>query len=192
METLGLSGSRSEPDNIVKRLFWPGNNPSEVDSLGQQGFWVCFAVALLTLIILTYQRHWLLGIFAAFVYFLGGIGVREHSFNAAALITSAFTLDFFSIILLGRFPGFLLIFALLLLFANLRGTWIASHIYQMTEPEELPSRLNETWADKLIDQMPARVWPNARKIFYWIAGLYLALECVGIVLIAFKSHNPHL
>lgn len=191
METLGLSGSRAESDNIVKRLFWPGKHPSEVDSLGQQGFWVCFAVALLVLVSLTYQRHWLLGIFEAFVYFLGGVGVREHSFSAASLITSAFTFDFLAIIMTGRFPGFLLIFALLLLIANMRGTWVASQLYKTADPDELPSRLNETWTDKLVDQMPARLWPKARAIFFFSVSLYMLLECAGIFILAFKGHLSH-
>jgi hypothetical protein len=192
MEILGLSGPREEPENILKRIFWPGNRPSEADLLSQRGFWVCLGVALLTLISLIFQGHWLVGLYAGLIYFLGGLGVREHSFKAAVLITLAFGLDILSIILTGRFPGFLVIGAFILLMTNLRGTWIVSQAKATMEPDTLPTRLNQTWTDQLVDQMPARMWPRARVIFYIGVGLYLVLQCVGIVAIAFKIHPTHL
>ena len=189
MEILGLSGPREEPENILKRIFWPGNRPSEADLLSQRGFWVCLGVALLALISLTFQGHWMVGIYAGLIYFLGGIGVREHSFKAAVLITLAFGLDILSIILTGRFPGFLVIGAFILLMTNLRGTWIVSQAQAMMEPDTLPTRLNQTWTDKLVDQLPARLW--ARVIFYIGVGLYVVLECFGMILIAFRGHPAH-
>ena len=192
METLGLSGPPQEPENILKRIFWPGSRPDEADLLSQRGFWVCLAVALLTLITLIFQGHWLLGIYAGLIYFLGGIGVREHSFKAAALIALAFGLDILSIILMGRFPGFLAIGGFILLLANLRGTWIVSRAQATLDPSSLPTRMNETWTDKLVDQLPARVWPRTRVIFYIGVGLYLILECIGIVALVFKIRPAHL
>lgn len=191
METLGLSGPRAESENILKRIFWPGSQPNEADLLSQRGFWVCLAVALLALLSMAFQGHWLVGLYAGLIYFLGGIGVREHSFKAAVLVTLAFGLDILSIILSGRFPGFLVIGAFVLLLTNLRGTWIVSQSQAISEADALPSRLNETWTDKLVDQMPLRVWPKMRVIFYVGAGLYFLLECIGIVFVALKIHAVH-
>jgi hypothetical protein len=39
-------------DNLFKRLFWPRiESHYDVDLLGQQGFWVCSIVAVLSLIV---------------------------------------------------------------------------------------------------------------------------------------------
>ena len=150
---------------------------------------MCLGVALLTLISLIFQGHWLVGLYASLIYFLGGLGVREHSFKAAVLITLAFGLDIFAIVLTGRFPGFLVIGAFILLMTNLRGTWIVSQAQATLEPDTLPTRLNQTWTDKLVDQLPARMWPSTRVPFYLGVGLYLILECVGIFTMAFKIHS---
>jgi hypothetical protein len=52
METLGLSSQPQPTDNLFKRLFWPRiESHYDVDLLGQQGFWVCSIVAVLSLIV---------------------------------------------------------------------------------------------------------------------------------------------
>ena len=56
-------------------------------------------------------------------------------------------------------------------------------------PEEQPLRFNESWRDKLVDQMPAKVWPKAKIIFFILAGIYWLLVTFGtMVLLARLLH----
>ncbi len=120
-------------------------------------------IAVLTLVVSSVQGQPLMGALAAAVFFLGGVGVREHNIGAAAAIALVYLLSMFAgILVLRRPPGLLDLFALLLLASNMRGTWIASKWSRVLPPEEQPLRFNESWRDKLVDQMPAKVWPKAR------------------------------
>jgi len=187
MQTLGVSGPPAKDDNIFQRLFWPSDNPGETDLLGQQGFWICFVVGLGSCIFLFFQGDWISGVVTALFFVLGGIGVREHSVVAASLVAPAYLLNLVAAALTGRFPGFLAIVASVLLIANIRGTWIASRWKDKGDPEELPLRFSETWRDKLVDQMPAIVWPKTRILFYVVAALYMTLLAVGAAVVLAKS-----
>jgi len=87
METLGLSGPPVRNENIFRRIFWPSADSVDADMLGQQGFWICLLLALLTVIEATFRGHVLLGVLFAIFYFLGGIGVREHDIASAISVT---------------------------------------------------------------------------------------------------------
>ena len=45
--------------------------------------------------------------------------------------------------------------------------------------EDRPTRFNESFSDKFVDQMPAKVWPIARVPFFIISALYLVLVFAG-------------
>ena len=179
MQTLGLAGPEQKPDNIVKRLFWPANNPSEVDTLGQQGFWICLGVGVLSLIALSVAGLWWLGLLSAVFFIFGGFGVREHSVLAASLVASAYVLNLMSSVVSGQFPGFLALVAALLLIANIRGTWIASQWIDKGDPELFPDRASTGILDTLVDQLPAKVWPKSRSVFYVAAVLYFLVLIAG-------------
>jgi len=89
---------------------------------------------------------------------------------------SAFSAYLLGTLVLQRFTGngfsvFRIIF-LALLFANIRGNWLAA---RWTKDAFVPTRLNQTLGDKLADQMPAILWPKVRSIFYVIAVAEIAL-----------------
>ena len=188
METLGLSGPPTRRDNFIKRLFWPADEASDADMLGQQGFWLCLIVAVLSLVVFTLQGQWIIGLLAAVFFFVGGIGVREHSMVAAICVAAFYIINLIGSMLLGQFPGFLTFFASASLLGNIRGCWIASK-WARVEPESMPLRLNETWQDKLVDQMPAKVWPKAKILFYVLACLNFALTIVGMVMMFLHRHQ---
>ena len=191
MQTLGLAGPEQKPDNIIKRLFWPANNPSEVDTLGQQGYWICLAVGVLSLVSLCVAGYWYIGLIAAVFFVLGGIGVREHSVLAASLVASAYALNIMEGLTAKQFPGFLALAAALLLIANIRGTWIASEWMAKGDPALFPDRANSGVMDKLVDQMPARVWPKGRFLFYVFSVLYLLVVMAGsAALLANRIMHP--
>ena len=173
MQTLGITDRPQEPDNIFRRIFWPSNHAADVDALGQQGFWVCLAAAVLSLIQLAVQSHWILALAFAFFYFLGGIGVREHSRVAAIIVAAFFLLNLVgSAVALGAPPGFIPLGMLCLLLANIRGTWIASRWPSVADA--FPDRFHETWRDRLVDVLPARIWPNGKYLFFLIGlGLFI-------------------
>lgn len=175
MQILGLSDSTPQPENRAKMLFWPAiRTPVEADSIAQQGFWVCMIVASVTFAVVVLFQGFLSAIFDVAFFILGGIGVRERSRFASIAVLVVYVAG----TLLRTFSILAFLFAGLLL-ANVRGTWLAAK--WKDRADELPPRLNETIADKLCDQLPPRVWPWARWVFYPLT----ALELLGVLLITF-------
>ena len=109
-------------------------------------------------------------------YFLGGIGVRERSQYAAAVIFLMFLADS---LFVGPSVVRVLIGALLL--SNFRATWIASHWNPGSEQSILPPRFNETWSDKLADQLPMWLWPKIRIAYYVLSTCLLILAFFGLL-----------
>lgn len=179
METLGLSDSTQRSEGRLRSLFWPSiQNGSDVDYLGAQGYWVCLLVATGSLVVLVVVGQPITAAATFIFYFLGGLGVRERSRYAAAVVFAMF------------FPDTLMSFSVLrviltaLLLSNLRATWIAASWKPESEEAILPPRMNETFADKLADQLPAWLWPKLRIAYYIYSGAYLLLIVVGLVVLA--------
>ena len=188
METLGLSGPPVRNENIFRRIFWPSADSVDAGMLGQQGFWICLLLALLTVIEATFRGHVLLGVLFAIFYFLGGIGVREHDIASAIFVTAIYVLNVIGVVLMARqFPGWLVLFVILILASNVRGCWIASKWLRSGDPDIVPMRMNENWRDKLVDQMPARVWPRLRAAFYVLAFLVFMATLAGVIVIAARG-----
>src|ERR1700691_5952777 len=104
MQTLGLSSKPQPADNIFKRLFWPAiESQYDVDLLGQQGFWICTVVAVLSLVLTAILGTPISGAFTALVFFLGGCGVRQRSVAAAALVFCLYLVNFVGGIAIGSF-----------------------------------------------------------------------------------------
>ena len=183
MGYLGLDGSPIEEDNLLQRLFWPGDHPGEADTLGQQAFWICLAIGVAGFCGLLLKGHPISAVLSLAFYLLGGIGVREHSQPAAIFVAIVYSLDSLVALRMGNIPGALQIITTLLLIANIRGTWIASKWAAAGSPEPMPERLASTWSDKLVDQLAARVWPRARIPFFCIAILYSVVAVFGTVLV---------
>jgi hypothetical protein len=180
MGYLGLDQTEVKEDNIFQRMFWPSDHAGETDALGKQGFWVCFGIAIISLVTLLVQGHWLIAPLPLLFYGLGGIGVREHSQPAAVLVAIVYLLEqLLGIVFLGRPPGLIAIAATVLLLANIRGTWIAARWAASGDPDAMPERQSTTFTDKLADQMPAAVWPRARIAFFGIAGVYVLLTLLS-------------
>src|ERR1700691_5665105 len=114
MQTLGLSGEVKRSDGWLKSIFWPTvENAWDVNYLGQQGFWICVVVAAFQLAsaalsaaaFSTNPILLIVYVIAALVFLVGGMGVREASWPAAALVFSLFLISLFYIMAMGRFPG---------------------------------------------------------------------------------------
>ena len=187
MQTLGLSGTGDRSDGRLKSLFWPAvENAWDVDYLGQQGFWICFLIAVFQLGFSLFTGSPLLIVFSflgALVYFTGGMGVREKSWPAAGVIVVLYFLDTLYTILSGLFltpGGVLRIVFLGLLVTNLRATFIASEWRPAAEGEDLPQRFSDTLRDKLVDSWPPKLWPRLQVPFYVLAGLWLILSLLGL------------
>jgi hypothetical protein len=175
METLGLSDSTPRTESRLKSLFWPSiQSGNDVDYLGTQGYWLCALVAVLALGVLVAASQPVTGAMAFLFYYLGGVGVRERSPYAAGTVL---LLDILDILVAG--PRVLNIFIGALLLSNLRATWIAAGWKADSEAAILPPRLNETWGDKLADQLPKWLWPKLRIPYFIFSFVFLALATAG-------------
>lgn len=179
MQTLGLSDSTPRIESRLKSLFWPTiRNDGDLDYLTEQGFWICVVVAVVTELVSFFTGHPFLTAFDAIFFFLAGVGVRMRSRAAAVLAFAVYFLGGVALQKAGA-QGFSIvrIIFLALLLANVRGMWLSAS-WPKSESEPPPVRLNETWRDKLSDQLPPVLWPKARWLFYVLA----ALEVVALLL----------
>jgi hypothetical protein len=184
MSTLGLSGPPEQEEGLFKRLLWPSvRNGHDVNLLGQQGFWICEAVAVLSAIILIFTGHPILAAVTSVFYALGGLGLREGSTAAAALVFTAWVCDQVAAIVAHRGGiGIVQLVIAAILFANLRGTIAATGWKKQLQPGEeemVPMRFSETLVDKFRDQLSRRTWPTLRYVFYVFAAGFLATELMG-------------
>lgn len=189
MSTLGLDGAPEKEDNLFRRLFWPSDSPYELDTLGQQGLWVCVIVGSLSSAGMAMAGHPLLAVLNLLFYWIGGMGVRERSIAAAILVAVAFLLNLLAGLLAGMMPGVIALISAGLLLANVRGTIIASRWAKRGGADLFPERLDETLTDKFIDRLPARVWPRAEIPFYGIGSIYLALTVFGIAFLVARPYR---
>lgn len=191
MQTLGLSDSTPRTENRLKSLFWPTiRNDGDLDYLTEQGFWICAIVAAVTELVSFFTGHPLLTAFDAVFFFLAGVGVRMRSRAAAVLAFSVYLLGGVAIQEAGgQGFGIVRIVFLALLLANIRGMWLSAS-WPKPETEAVPVRLNETWRDKLSDQLPPVLWPKIRWLFYLLAALETAALLFQFFPIAPSGSGP--
>ena len=179
MQTLGVSDSTPRSDGRWKALFWPSvDNATDMDYLGTQGYWICAIVAVFSCVASVLMDKPVMGLIVFAYYFLGGVGVREHSFYAAVMVFLMFVADFF-------FAPFSIVRIVLtaVLLSNVRATWIASRWKPESEEAAAPPRLNDTFADKFADQLPMWLWPKVRIAYYVFATALFSLTVLGLVLL---------
>jgi len=186
MGYLGLDGTEVKDDNLFQRLFWPSDHAGETDYLGKQGFWVCWAVAAISLLVLTLQGNLWVALLQFSFFALGGIGVREHDVPAAVLVATGYWINQIYGVFMGQFPGLIGLACGILLIANIRGTFIAKRWATYGDPEAFPERMNTTLIEQFSDRMPMVVWPKTRILFYCISGIYMLLVFFGLAMIVAK------
>ncbi len=184
MQTLGLSGETRRSDGRLKSIFWPSvENAWDVDYLGQQGFWICVVVALIQIFAGVVSRNpvmltWYLA--TSMVFLVGACGVREASWPAAAMVFGLCFVGLLGTMTSGQFPGVLAIVTVGLLLSNTRAAFLASEWKPAREDEDRPTRFNETFRDKFVDQWPGKAWPVLQAPFFALAALMLLLSLVGL------------
>lgn len=187
MQTLGLSDEPKRSDGWLKSIFWPTvENAWDVDYLGQQGFWICFVIAVVTLAFSLLTGSILLmmvGLFAALVYWVGGMGVREKNWIAATIIFACFLLDtLVAMLQFGLMPIVLVRILLLgVLLTNIRATFLASEWKPAADDEDRPTRFNDGIKDKLVDTWPPKLWRALQIPFYGFSALWLLLSLLGLL-----------
>jgi hypothetical protein len=184
MQTLGLSGESKRSDGWLKSIFWPTvENAWDVNYLGQQGFWICLVIGLLRALVGVFSGNPLLLVVylvMALVFLLGGMGVREASWPAAAMMFAIFFSDILYTMAVGRLPGVISIFFAGILLSNVRAAFLASEWRPVREDEDRPTRFNETFWDRFVDQWPAKAWPVLQVPFFSLAALLLVLSLAGV------------
>ena len=197
MQTLGLQGESRRSDGRLKSIFWPTvENAWDVDYLGRQGFWICLVIAAFQVVVAAISSNPILlvfGIVEGLIFFVGGMGVRESSWPAAALVFSIFFLNQLDSAAQGRLPGVLSIIGAGILLSNVRAAFLASAWKPSSEDEDRPSRFSDSLGDKLVDVMPAKLWPVLQIPFYGLAALLLLLTLIGLAVIALRRLGalPH-
>jgi hypothetical protein len=184
MQTLGLSDSGSRSEGRLKSLFWPSiQTGSDVDYLGAQGYWVCAIVAVFSFVFLIVMGNAIAAVFVLLFYYLGGVGVREHSLYAAIVVLVAFVADTLVS------PSALKVFLLAVLLSNLRATWIASHWKPESGEAALPPRLSATWGDRFVDTFPMWLWPKVEVPYYVLSVIYLIFSALGLATMILPHHS---
>ncbi len=184
MQTLGLSSESKRSDGRLKSIFWPTvENAWDVNYLGQQGFWICVIVGLLQALVGVFSGNPVLlvaYVAMALVFLAGGMGVREANWPAAAMVFALFFCDILYTLAVGRLPGILTIVCAGILLSNVRAAFLASEWRPAQEGEDRPTRFNESFRDRLVDQWPPRVWPVLQVPFFALAALLLLLSMAGV------------
>lgn len=181
MQTLGISNSTPPQENRLRNLFWPTiRTGTDVDALGTQGFWICVAVGVLSLVGNTITGHPIVGLCLLLYFYMGGVGVREHNLYAAIVV---FIMYFANTL---ASPGILAVFVTIVLLSNVRATFIASFWEPETVEAEMPIRLNETWGDKFGDKWPVWLWPRIHIFCYVYSASFLFLILLGVAVIALR------
>lgn len=190
MQTLGLSGEAKRSDGRLKSIFWPTVETAwDVDYLGQQGFWICVIVAVVQVIVGIASAQLIAlvaGAAAALVFLLGAMGVREANWPAAAMVFILYFTEILYGLAVGRLPGILSIICAGILLSNVRAAFLASRWRPASEGEDRPTRFNETFRDKLVDQWPPKVWPILQVPFFGLAGLLLLLSLAGVCAVVWQ------
>jgi hypothetical protein len=184
MQTLGLVSESKRTDGWLKSLLWPRvENAWDVDYLGQQGMWVCTIIAAFTLIVSVLSANPVIifiGILSALFFLLGGMGVREGNWPAAAMVFAFQVLDILYRAANLQPPSVFSILFTVVLLSNLRATFLALQWKPLEDGEDRPSRFSETLVDKFVDQMPARLWPKLQIPFVILGVSLLILTLLGL------------
>ncbi|WP_420238064.1 hypothetical protein ACOBR2_00200 [Telmatobacter bradus] len=195
MQSLNLSGESKKSDGRLRSLFWPTvENAWDVDYLGIQGFWLCWIIGVLNLVIVACSAYETANPIARivllvtafiffFIYVVGGMGMRQTSFPAAVFI---FILYVFGQLASGHMLNILSIIISAVLLSNVRATYLASRWKPAAEGEDLPMRFNETFRDKLVDQLPSHAWPFLKYPFYLLALLLILMLASNSALILLR------
>ena len=183
MQALGLT-PQEPSEGRIKSLFWPKIvNVADVDNLTNQGFWLCFIIAAITMLISIVGGIYFMILDAVF-YYLGGNGVRQRSKAAAIFVFGTYaaeTLLHWKVSYAGGGTGEIArIFFSALLLSNVRAIWMASNWRKNGGDDEAAFVLNETFADKLSGVWARAVWGRLRIVFFILA----AVEIIGVVVLA--------
>jgi len=193
MQTLGLADAGERSDGRLKSLFWPSvQSGADVDYLGAQGYWICALIAVVSFVFSLMQGSPLLAITLLLFFYFGGVGVRQRDPLAAGMVFLFYAVDTVTTVFFMVFasPWGMSVFRILvtaLLLSNVRATWIASKWKTDSEEAALPPRLNETWSDKFVDQLPTVLWPKARIAYYIFGACVLTLVSIGLASMLARS-----
>ena len=172
MQLLGLAESTPKTESRWRALFWPTiRNETDLDQITRQGFWICFAAAVFA-IVGSLSPGQLIGVVEGAYFLLAGFGVRQRSrISAGAAFSSYLLAGFVMQRYTGAGFGVLRILLQVLLFANVRGIWLAARWPADSEARFISQPLNDTLGDKVTNLLPALLWPKLRYVFYVLAVL---------------------
>jgi hypothetical protein len=180
MHSVGWSDSVPRTEGWLKALLWPSiRSDADAAYVTEQGFWVCFILATVTLAFSMFARVPIAGIFEFVFYFLAGLGVRQRRNAAAMTALVAYVLDGLAMQrYTGNGFGVLRIVFLVLLLSSVRGTWLSARWKRAGELDREPIRPRDAIFDKVTDQLPGWVWPKAKWVFACVAAIQIGLTLI--------------
>ena len=187
MQTLGISNSEPRTDSRLKSLFWPTiETGTDADDLECRAIGFARLLRFFLLFFPSLPGHPIAGFLVLVFYYLGGVGVREHSLYAALLVFLMFLLETVAV------PSIPKAFICVVLLSNFRATWLASRWKPGSSEAEMPIRLGATWGDKFADKLPEWLWPRVRLVYFVFAPAFLALALIGLgrMLTRAPAHYP--
>lgn len=178
MQNLGLSDSTPKTEGRIKSfvhsLVWADiNDEFDVDQTTRNGFWVCAAVAIMTLVVAPFQGQTADGVVNAVFFMLGAFGVRQRSRIAAIGVFVVYALSFLVLLKYsGQWFSVLRFVFLAMLLANVRAVWKAAK-WSTSALSESSTPAIEDWRDTMTEVWPGKVWPKGKYVFYVLAVLLI-------------------
>ena len=172
MQTLGVSPNAPPSEGRLKALLWPDiRTDGDIDSVTRQGFWICIALSVMTLLTGLFGADPFGVATGALFMFVAAIGVRNHSIPAAIAVLVVYLGEKLLLLRLGQnVIGILPSLITCLLIANVRATWLASRlVWPRTVPPPVP--LATTFGERFSDVFPIWAWPFAQWLFWLLAAL---------------------
>jgi hypothetical protein len=199
MQSLGIFDSASRSERRFKSLLWPSiESRADVDCLAIQGYWVCTVVAALSLAVLLASGQPIFAVFTLLFFYLGGVGVREHSRYAATVVFVFYAMDTLlflkSIVALPGGAIALRVIIAALLLSILRATWTAVYWQSGLDEVAKPLRLGDSWLDKFANEWPSWLWPKIRIVYYVLSvGLlsWIGIGLASVYLLLYLTAYPH-
>ena len=182
----------------MERLFWPTiQNAYDADLAATRGFWICFALALVSAPLSSGGVTISIGIsiasyldLAVFILFSRCSRRSQASLSRGTFHVCYLPVGYRPLFLALPFHfSFLRLICLALLLTNLRAAFLIRKWQQNPLQDDFahgPTRSNSTLRDKFVDQMPTRVWPWGRVVFYILAAMLIPLECAEMVAILMR------
>lgn len=177
MGYLGLDETPVKDDNLFQRLFWPSDHANRAAYLGS---WVSVLVAAYLGSRLLYQRQWLVGLFTAAFYLIGGCGIRTGSIIAGVMLAMWCLLGQVGNLLMRLSPSGVEGIASVAFVCCVVSMWNGTRAHKRSHLSGAP--VSKEHHVGSFDHIVRRVWRIGRIPFMALGGTMVAVSLYGTAL----------